>query len=55
VGAGVWFLSFCPMESVSKRGSLEDGYPIATTGDDMFWTLWAFLQQLKVVLIPHLQ
>lgn len=32
VGAGVWFLSFCPVESVSKKESLEDGYPTATVG-----------------------
>lgn len=32
VGAGVWFLSFCPVESVSKKGSLEDGYSMATVG-----------------------
>lgn len=29
MGAGVWFLSFCPVESVSKR-KFEDGYPMAT-------------------------
>lgn len=32
MGAGVWFLSFCPVESVSKEESLEDGYPTAAAG-----------------------